>query len=239
MFIHETTDLAKTEEELVPHEEIAKGRENTEEHTWFVDNICPLVVGKDNYRRATHELIKEWMTVTLEAFALIVCKNFYKHAVSAARITLRRPEGTQQNRNKVEGAEPPLHTAGGKGAKRNQGWTKAGIDNYNENVTAVKSDREEHPTCNQAHMDIRQKNSDKENIKKRKKEQSTQERENGWKEAEEDEMSLGGAAEESRSSEGEERDKNENDSDEEESQTSPPWLGQTKKQRRIPPERPY
>jgi len=166
--------------ELVSLDQLENMRGDPEAYETFIDTICATVVGQDKYKRAATSDIKEWMTESSEAFALLLMENYHDNATSIAEIWSENPRMTRTSLS-VEGADVGKYTASGKGAKRNQGWNKEGIKRYNELFQLVKEDREKNPSFDD-YFKKRKKGgmSKAEEQRKRKREANRTGREEGW-----------------------------------------------------------
>lgn len=108
-------------------ERVRKLRKDEQAFAWFLDTICVAVVGqkKAELDRTIHAPTK-WLTTGLEAFSLLCLENYFEMVLSQV-----------ENDQTV----PPKWTADGRGRQRNQGWSVAGIQRYNEIRTSVVADR--------------------------------------------------------------------------------------------------
>jgi hypothetical protein len=114
---------------MYPMDRILKLREDHGVFEWFLDKIGSVVLGVGLARKEkTHKLPSEWLTVGLEAFALLCLENYWDMIL-----------GQVNNR---AATEPPKWTADGRGKKKNQGWDQDGIRRYNELVSLVKNNRQ-------------------------------------------------------------------------------------------------
>jgi hypothetical protein len=83
---------------------------------WFVDNVLTCILTKGTVDKAkVNKQMSKWVTVGLEAFALLCLENCY-----------------EQVSDKVEGKPRedqtrPRWTDGGKGSGTNRGWDLAGM----------------------------------------------------------------------------------------------------------------
>ena len=186
--------------ELKELTKILKGRKSPETFNWFVDKMCSITAGCDNYKRASKDKVHEWLTVSSETFAMLVFENFYPTATSAALLAKEKeqapsedeeetPEGQEKddkdNKNKPLGA---THTFAGKGARKNQGWTQDGIKQHNELYRIIAEDRAQRPRVDDHHLQIKRMEALGGRSKKRKAKEDPMQ---GW-EAPVDDMSVGG-----------------------------------------------
>jgi hypothetical protein len=159
-------------------EEVQMLREDPVSYAWMLDNIAPLIVGYVKYKEECKQVVPtSWMTPSSEAFALLCLENYYGNIqdVASNKTTIRKP----------------LCTNKGLGAKRNQGWSKEGLNKFATLCKAVKVNRAE-DTSKQVDTNYwreRQAKKDKDEERKRKREQTREERESGWETAHVDDWS--------------------------------------------------
>ena len=185
---------------IVEFEDLLKGREDRETYAWFIENFGSLVVGQDKFKRSGIDAASKWMTVSSEACALLVYLNFFDRATDTAEKLSDDNNALRQGKLTVEGAKPAKHTAKGKGgsAKRNQGWNKDGIKKHNELFKFVTENRKEHPEFEEWFKNRRRQSegTNKAAEKKRKREETRKDREEGWGTAMADDLSVGEVEEE-------------------------------------------
>ena len=91
-------------------------RNNEDTFEWFMNNIIPCVVGKENFSLRVLKLPSTWVMVSSEAFALLCMENYHDHILDIA--------------NHVPNKRSSKYTADGCGAKKNQGWNKEGLQRF-------------------------------------------------------------------------------------------------------------
>jgi hypothetical protein len=144
-------------------------RNNKETYEWMMDNIAPLIVGMKYYKEQSRLVLPTvWFTKSSEAFALLCIENYYHHVVDSAsnKTLIRKPKWTSH----------------GIRAKRNQGWKQDGITQYDTYYKMV--------TENRAHEDLLVVDTDylekkkaamtKQEERKRKRDNTRENRESGW-----------------------------------------------------------
>ena len=135
------------------------------------------MVGRASYLERTNRKPTEWASNSSEAFTLLCVENYYDHIVDLAK-------------NKPE-IRSPKWTASARGAQRNQGWNKDGINRYREICKLVKEDRAKNKAVDERYMAREKELMDSILNKKRKRQHVVMARENVWDVAYEDEMSVG------------------------------------------------
>jgi hypothetical protein len=159
-------------------EEIQMLREDPVSYAWMLDNIAPLIVGNVKYKEECKQVVPtSWMTPSSEAFALLCLENYYDNIqdIASNKTTIRKP----------------LWTNKGLGAKRNQGWSKEGLNQFATHCKAVKVNRAD-DTLKQVDTNYwrgRLARIDKDEERKRKREKTREERESGWEVAHVDDWS--------------------------------------------------
>jgi hypothetical protein len=132
-----------------------------------MDEIASVVVGTSRaeqmkYTKPPHE----WLTPSLEAFALVCLENCFERV-----------------RSQVLGEDRPASskwTADGRGAKRNQGWHQDGICRYNSLLEQVRVDRMNFPKEEDVYLSKKQEEKrQRENDRLKKRQEAVTGRETG------------------------------------------------------------
>ena len=171
--------------------QVEKGCRNKEVFKWFVDNFLRYVVGNSKYIKCTDKLVKDWITASSVAFAILCYANYYHKVVDTvvaskvkAKENANKDKDTDKDKDKEKEkeAEPEIRTTqwthGGKGAKRNQGWKVEGIEKFNKLYQEVMNDRVQNFKVDEKYMV--EKKEEKLNKKKRRKRKAIEECERGW-----------------------------------------------------------
>jgi hypothetical protein len=153
-------------------------RRSPETYAWLLDNIAPLVVGSGKYKEESKRMCPtKWMTPSSEAFAILCLENYYDNIQDVASNwgTIRKP----------------LWTSKGLGARRNQGWNIDGMEHFEAYYLAVKVNRAEASSkkVDADYLASRQSVIDKNEVRKRKREETRDAREKGWNIAHTDQWS--------------------------------------------------
>ncbi len=96
-------------------ENIRKLRKDPDAYAWMLDNIAPLVVGSGEFKEESKKCLPtKWMTPSSEAFAVLCLENYYDNIqdIASCKASVRKA----------------LWTNKGLGAKRNQGWSREGLE---------------------------------------------------------------------------------------------------------------
>ena len=135
------------------------------------------MVGRASYQERTNRVPTEWASNSSEAFTYLCVENYYDHITDLAKMKreIRRPKWT----------------ASARGAQRNQGWSKEGVERYRDICRRVKDDRAQYKGVDQRYMEKERDDMDSILNKKRKRQHLVTAREHGWDMAYEDDMSLG------------------------------------------------
>jgi hypothetical protein len=144
-------------------------RRDPASYGWLLDNIAPLIVGSGKYKEECKRVPPtSWMTPSSEAFAVLCLENYYENIQDVA-----------SNKSIIR---KPLWTNKGLGAKRNQGWSKEGLERFEEYCKAVEKNRSTMTLkkVDTAYWKARQARIDKDEERKRKREASREMREEGW-----------------------------------------------------------
>lgn len=105
-----------------------RGKDDYGNYKYFMDEFGPAIIGVDDYKKFRDEKSPdEWMTIAEESFVLVSLENYGELVEQQVRYN-----------SKVK----PMYTENGK-AKRNQGYTKAGIDKFNEIFEKVVENRKD------------------------------------------------------------------------------------------------
>lgn len=175
-------------DELYSVQDVGDMRSGDAKYEWFIDNICSVVVGAEEYKRkSASEYVSKWLSVSSEAFAILAYENYYDNTTSIAEKWKENSDLSRKSLG-VEGAAEALYTKKGPGGgKRNRGWSKVGIDRYNELFNKVTEDRKEYDGFDSFYQ-LRKlaTSTSAETLKKRKREENQAEREQGWKAAHDD-----------------------------------------------------
>jgi hypothetical protein len=153
-------------------------RQDPESYAWMLDNIAPLIVGNGKYKEESKQkLPTSWMTPSSEAFAVLCLENYYDNIQDVA-----------SNKSTIS---KPLWTNKGLGAKRNQGWSRDGLTRFEKYCKAVELNRssEGAKEVDTAYWKYRRSRIDKDEERKRKRDQTRENRESGWKKAHVDDWS--------------------------------------------------
>jgi hypothetical protein len=150
---------------------VLKLREERESWHWFVDNIASAVVGMsvaDNMKYTQQP--REWVSRSLEAFALLCLENYLEMVKSEVRKDMVK--------------EQPRWTKDARGKRKNQGWEQAGIRRYNQLVELVKENRERYSQEDEYYLLQKRKEKEELELKKlRKKREALDWRERGLEQA--------------------------------------------------------
>ena len=111
--------------------------------TLFCDSILPEVVGKVAMRKGVTKMrISEFVTVTDEAFALLVLENIWDTWWNTPLDELKAGAGVdEKGKRKVRAGK---YTGDWRRAGRHQGWSKEGLERMNKLIKLVEKDREEY-----------------------------------------------------------------------------------------------
>jgi hypothetical protein len=153
-------------------------RQDPESYAWMLDNIAPLIVGNGKYKEESKQkLPTSWMTPSSEAFAVLCLENYYDNIQDVA-----------SNKSTIS---KPLWTNKGLGAKRNQGWSRDGLTRFEKYCKAVELNWsfEGAKEVDTAYWKYRRSRIDKDEERKRKRDQTREKRESGWKKAHVDDWS--------------------------------------------------
>lgn len=141
-------------------------------YAWMLDNIAPLIVGVNHFKsECKNKMPTQWLSTSSEAFAVLCLENYYQHVEDAA--------------NNKSNVRKPKWTAEGIRAKRNQGWKKEGIAKFDEYCKKVKEDRIKigSEDVDTEYMMTKQDELTKDDERKRKRDETRREREDGWNSA--------------------------------------------------------
>ena len=149
-------------------------RKEKESFHWFIDTIASAVVGTAVAEKMKYlKPPREWLSRSLEAFALLCLENYWDMVRSEAR----------KDRMK----EQPRWTKDARGKRKNQGWEQAGIRRYNQLVELVKENRELYPGEDDSYLIQKRKEREElQLIKFRKKQEALDWREQGLEQAADD-----------------------------------------------------
>jgi hypothetical protein len=157
-------------------ENIRKLRKDPDAYAWMLDNIAPLVVGRGKFKEESKKCLPtKWMTPSSEAFAVLCLENYYDNIqdIASGKASVRKP----------------LWTNKGLGAKRNQGWSREGLEKFKANCEAVVKNRamESMRSVDTDYWKAKQMELDRGEERKRKREETRDNREKGWQVAPVDE----------------------------------------------------
>jgi hypothetical protein len=157
-------------------ENIRKLRKDPDAYAWMLDNIAPLVVGSGKFKEESKKCLPtKWMTPSSEAFAVLCLENYYDNIqdIASCKASVRKP----------------LWTNKGLGAKRNQGWSREGLEKFKANCEAVVKNRamESMRKVDTDYWKAKQMELDRGEERKRKREETRDNREKGWQVAPVDE----------------------------------------------------
>jgi hypothetical protein len=116
---------------------------------------------------------REWLSRSLEAFALLCLENYHEMVKSEVR--------------KDQVKEQPRWTRDARGKRKNQGWEQAGIRRYNQLVEHVKENREQYAKEDEYYLVQKRREKDElQLVKLRKKKEALDWRERGLEQAADD-----------------------------------------------------
>jgi hypothetical protein len=150
-------------------ENIRKLQKDPDAYAWMLDNIAPLVVGSGKFKEESKKCLPtKWMTPSSEAFAVLCLENYYDNIqdIASCKASVRKP----------------LWTNKGLGAKRNQGWSREGLEKFKANCEAVVKNRamESMRKVDTDYWKAKQMELDRGEERKRKREETRDNREKGW-----------------------------------------------------------
>ena len=150
-------------------------RSNFDHYRHFMDHYGPKLIGEAEFKKqCTTKTPDEWLTTAEESFGLVSMENY--RDMMRARV---------QNSAKV----PAKYTVVGK-AKRNMGFSEAGIDRYSMIYNKVKADRK-FCTKGEQYRKLKQEEAKQRvRAKQLKQEETIRDRENGRKAAACDEFPI-------------------------------------------------
>lgn len=136
--LHITGYMKVNGPESINLDQVLEGRKNKQTFYWFLEEIATVVVGSVFVERVNCiKLPGEWLTPSLEAFSLLCVENFFERVKS-----------------QVKNQEPVLAAkwTEGRGCKKFQGWSQAGIVRYNDLVDKVLEDRKTFPKVDEGYL---------------------------------------------------------------------------------------
>jgi hypothetical protein len=139
----------------------------------MLDNIVPLIVGVKYFKsECKTKPPTKWLTTSSEAFAVLCLENYYNNIddMASKRMNVRKPRWTSD----------------GVRAKRDQGWKKEGIAKFDEYRNKVKENRVKEGSDI---VDLQYMNMSRYDDRKRNREETRKEREDGWNAAYADDWS--------------------------------------------------
>ena len=151
-------------------------RKDPECYGWMLDNIAPLVVGSWKYKEESKRVPPtKWMTPSSEAFVVLCMENYYNNIQDIA-----------SNSSEIR---KPLWTNKGMEAKRNQGWSKEGLERFSAYCKEVKKDRAVVvlQKVDTNYWKDKEAEIDEDEERKRKRDETRDNRERGWEAAHVDE----------------------------------------------------
>ena len=129
-------------------------REEKDTYGWFFDNVVSFVIGRSQWKHKWgSELLEEYCNVGDEALGLLLLENSWdcwsKRAISGQQKWSSRKGGQRKKQddsaNKKVEARPMYTVSLHKEQKTEiQGWTKEGLERFNELRKEVESDRDKH-----------------------------------------------------------------------------------------------
>lgn len=146
----------------------------------FLREFMPALIGYGVWlKNKTNRTIPEFVSVSTEAFGLLVLENAWDHWIDVnndCAVNKRAAEKSKENGNQTgagkQVARPTKYSNGGKGAEGSQGWKPEGINRYNALFSIITLIRDDE-NAKELYRDIkwRERNSEEErkNKKKRKK----------------------------------------------------------------------
>ena len=150
------------------------GRKDREMFNWFLDNVASVAVGLSKFEQwKSTKLPSEWLSGSMEAFCLACVENFFE-------MVQKRVSGEDTKADS-------LWTRGGRGKKKNQGWSKEGIRRYNHLVHVVRMDREALKLEDELYLNVKKDERQQFELERlRKKKEMNAIKERGWEKAEDD-----------------------------------------------------
>jgi hypothetical protein len=141
---------------------------------WFLDHVASTVIGASAADRVKYiKEPREWLSQSLEAFALLCLENYFDMVKSEVR----------HDRQK----DKPKWTKDARGKRKNQGWDQEGIRRYNQLKNIVKENRILYPNEDEIYLSAKRKESEDSQLQKlRKKKEALDCRERGLEAAEDD-----------------------------------------------------
>ncbi len=136
--------IEKKENFSIPSDEdLLKLREDKEMFSWIIESVIPHVVSpmKDYYEKIEKNEISEFVTVSDEAFSLIVIENYRNVIKEQTENPLK--EKLKRGHRRTDLKEKPKYTGNGIGAKKNEGWDVQGLERFIMLVDHVKKNRED------------------------------------------------------------------------------------------------
>lgn len=118
--------------------QVLEGRKNKQVFYWFLEEIATVVVGSVYVERVNCTMSPvEWLSPSLEAFSLLCVENFYDRVKSQVNNEdpIRKAKWTE-----------------GRGCKKFQGWSEAGIVRYNELIEQVREDRKTYSKVDEGYL---------------------------------------------------------------------------------------
>lgn len=149
------TELRK-QDRLPKLEELLQLRQDESTMMVFADVFLPSVVGKNKWNRlVTRVPLKSMVTVTDEAFALLVLENIWDEwsAIPVNEWMNSKICGTRRQGMVGKGGRAGKYTKNWRKASKFHGWSDEGLQRMNELVELVKADREKHGRFDQTYME--------------------------------------------------------------------------------------
>ena len=145
-------------------------REEYECYRHFMNEYGPKLVGSDKFNGAVaRKTPEQWMNISLEAFGLVTLENYHDKV------------NDYVEHKKLD--TPAKYTVSGN-AKRNQGYTKAGIKRHRDMYESIGKKRKESNAFGKKYLEEKREELEaRGNRGKKRKLDSIAEREQGWVDA--------------------------------------------------------
>ena len=151
-------------EELKSKAEVREMRRHRDVHDWFMTTIVPKVCGRKKFSLRGIKPVSEWLTVSSEAYAMLLYEHHHDQCVAGAVLSPRV-------------------------RRRKQGpaWSDEGRQRLAQIMAVVEQQRRDHKDTDECFF----KREKETRSRKRTREVIRAERESGWETVKDDEMSLG------------------------------------------------
>lgn len=165
--------------EIMEENELLKLRKSMSAFTWLMDNVCREMVGRKTFDdNIAVKNVSAIVPPSHEAFALLIMENYREVIKERASDTDPKPRLKQGQKNK-EYQEQGKYTCNGVGAKRNEGWSRAGFERFIWLIEHVTKDRSEDLQKNEKSTENIYKQEKKAKIPKMKKKRGQTSEEDG------------------------------------------------------------